>query len=80
MSFVTHHLLQSRSVDASSRSGGLPYQPNATYRQIFLDGRALPNDPNPAWNGYSVGRWEGDSLVVDSIGPEKFIRRTRGMP
>ena len=41
---------------------------NATYRQIFLDGRALPEDPNPAWNGYSVGRWEGDSLVIDSIG------------
>ena len=41
---------------------------NATYRQIFLDGRALPEDANPAWNGYSVGRWEGDSLVVDSIG------------
>ena len=41
---------------------------NANYRQIFLDGRALPEDPNPAWNGYSVGRWEGDMLVVDSIG------------
>jgi hypothetical protein len=41
---------------------------NANYRQIFLDGRALPEDPNPAWNGYSVGRWEGDTLVVDSIG------------
>jgi hypothetical protein len=41
---------------------------NAMYRQIFLDGRALPNDPNPAWNGYSVGRWEADTLVVDSIG------------
>jgi hypothetical protein len=41
---------------------------NANYRQIFLDGRALPEDPNPTWNGYSVGRWEGDTLVVDSIG------------
>jgi hypothetical protein len=39
-----------------------------TYRQIFLDGRALPADPNPNWMGYSVGRWEGDSLVVSSIG------------
>jgi hypothetical protein len=35
---------------------------NATYRQIFLDGRALPDDPNPAWNGYSVGRWDGDTI------------------
>jgi len=41
---------------------------NADYRQIFLDGRALPGDLNPAWNGYSVGRWEGDTLVVDSAG------------
>ena len=39
-----------------------------TYRQIFLDGRDLPKDPNPAWMGYSVGRWEGDTLVVDSTG------------
>ena len=41
---------------------------NAMYRQILLDGRPLPDDPNPTWNGYSVGRWEGDTLVVDSIG------------
>jgi hypothetical protein len=39
-----------------------------TYRQIFLDGRALPKDPNPSWMGYSVGRWEGDALVVESTG------------
>lgn len=39
-----------------------------TYRQIFLDGRQLPRDPNPTFMGYSVGRWEGDTLVVDSIG------------
>jgi len=39
-----------------------------TYRQIFLDGRELPNDPNPTWMGYSVGRWEGNMLVVESAG------------
>ena len=39
-----------------------------TYRQIFLDGRALPQDPNPAWMGYSVGHWDGDTLVVESTG------------
>jgi hypothetical protein len=37
-------------------------------RQIFLDGRSHPSDPNPTWLGHSVGRWEGDTLVVDSIG------------
>lgn len=41
---------------------------NASYRQIFLDGRPLPEDPHPAWNGYSVGRWDGDTLVVETIG------------
>ena len=40
----------------------------AMYRQVFTDGRPLPVDPNPAWNGYSSGKWEGDTLVVDSIG------------
>jgi hypothetical protein len=39
-----------------------------TYRQIFLDGRELPKDPNPAWMGYSVGHWDGDTLVVESTG------------
>ncbi len=39
-----------------------------TYRQIFMDGRTLPSDPNPSWMGYSVGHWDGDSLVVESTG------------
>ena len=39
-----------------------------TYRQIFLDGRALETNPSPSWMGYSVGRWERDTLVVDSFG------------
>jgi hypothetical protein len=41
---------------------------DVTYRQIFVDGRALPADPEPTWNGYSAGRWEGDALVVESTG------------
>jgi hypothetical protein len=39
-----------------------------TYRQIFLDGRELPKDPNPSFMGYSVGHWDGDTLVVESTG------------
>lgn len=39
-----------------------------TYRQVFMDGRALEPDPLPVWNGYSTGRWEGDTLVVESNG------------
>jgi hypothetical protein len=38
------------------------------YRQIFLDGRPLPDDPTPSWNGYSTASWEGDTLVVRTIG------------
>ena len=38
------------------------------YRQIYLDGRKLPKDPNPTWLGYSVGHWEGDTLMVESAG------------
>jgi hypothetical protein len=41
---------------------------NASYRQIFTDGRALPIDPQPSWTGYSVGRWDGDALVVNTTG------------
>ena len=42
--------------------------PNSPHRLIFMDGRELPKDPNPTWLGYSVGHWEGDALVVNSIG------------
>ena len=39
-----------------------------TYRQIHMDGRKLPKNPNPSWMGYSVGRWDGDTLVVETSG------------
>jgi hypothetical protein len=39
-----------------------------SYRQIFTDGRPLPKDPDPAWFGYSVGHWQGDTLIVESNG------------
>jgi hypothetical protein len=38
------------------------------YRQIFTDGRPLPVDPQPAWLGYSVGKWDGNTLVVNTNG------------
>ena len=37
-------------------------------RQIFTDGRSLPKDPQPSWMGYSVGKWEGDTLAVETVG------------
>jgi hypothetical protein len=42
--------------------------PDLTYRQIFMDGRQLEADANPNWMGYSAGRWEGETLVVESAG------------
>jgi len=44
------------------------YELETTFRQIFMDGRPLPVDPNPAFRGYSVGKWDGDTLVVDTTG------------
>jgi hypothetical protein len=45
------------------------YEANGGIRQIFTDGRPLPNnDPQPWWYGYSIGKWEGDTLVVETTG------------
>jgi hypothetical protein len=44
------------------------YEGFTTFRQIFTDGRELPKDPQPSWLGYSVGKWDGDTFVVDTIG------------
>ncbi len=44
------------------------YEAVHSYRQIFTDGRALPENPNPAWFGYSIGRWDGDAFVVETTG------------
>jgi hypothetical protein len=44
------------------------YEVDDTYRQIYIDGRKFPVDLQPAWLGYSVGKWEGDVLVVDAAG------------
>jgi hypothetical protein len=44
------------------------YEAFNLWRQIFMDGRQLSNDVNPTWMGYSTGKWNGDTLVVDSRG------------
>ena len=44
------------------------FERDTNYRQIFTDGRPLPEDPTPAFNGYSTAKWDGDTLVVQSIG------------
>ncbi len=44
------------------------YESRTIFRQIFTDGRALPKDPNPTWQGYSIGHWEDDTFVVETNG------------
>jgi hypothetical protein len=39
-----------------------------SFRQIFMDGREHPDDLEPTWYGHSVGRWEGDTLVIETVG------------
>ncbi len=52
-----------------------------SYRQIFMDGRKHPPDPDPTWYGHSIGWWEGDTLVIDTVGyNDKFWFDRRGHP
>ncbi len=55
----------------------LMYEIDNTRRQIYTDGRQLPVDPSPAWLGYSAGRWEGATLVVDKEGLMIRVSLTR---
>jgi|KBSMisStaDraftv2_1062788.scaffolds.fasta_scaffold43338_2 hypothetical protein len=57
------------------------YEMDNAHRQIYIDGRKLPVDPQPTWGGYSVGRWEGDTLVVDAAGfNDRTLLDTAGHP
>ena len=47
---------------------GMLYELPNNFRQIYTDGRPLPTDPNPTFQGYSVGRWDGDTFVVETMG------------
>ena len=44
------------------------YESGTMFRQIFLDGRTHPKEQQPAWLGYSIGRWDGDTLVIETVG------------
>jgi hypothetical protein len=65
--FVTRELLPFKILPFKGMVTIL-YEMYSSYRQIFMDGRELPKDPNPTWSGYSVGKWDGDTLVVDTTG------------
>jgi len=58
----------SRIVQTPSLIVILYESPNSPHRTVFMDGRELPKDPSPTWLGYSVGHWEQDTLVVDTVG------------
>jgi hypothetical protein len=52
-----------------------------TFRTVYMDGREHPKDLEPSYYGHSVGHWEGDTLVIDSVGfNESFWMDRRGMP
>lgn len=55
---------------------------NSTFRQVFLDGRPLPTDPQPTWLGYSIGHWEGDALIVETTGfnGRSWVDTAKGHP
>src|SRR5215469_10101964 len=60
---------QPRKILQSPKLIVILYEAQGGVRQIFMDGRSLPNnDPDPWWYGYSVGRWEGNTLVVETTG------------
>ena len=66
MQFNTHS--QPRKIIQTPNLIVIIYEPNSGLRQIFLDGRPLPGpEADPWWYGYSVGHWEGDELVVETV-------------
>ena len=59
---------QPRKIVQTPREIVILYEANGNTRQILTDGRALPNDVTPWWYGYSIGHWDGDTLVVETTG------------
>jgi hypothetical protein len=60
--------IRRRAKSCSCRTSCSSVRARRDLPQIFVDGRTLPVDPEPTWNGYSVGRWQGDTLVVQTTG------------
>jgi len=59
----------------------LLHESRTIYRQIFTDGRPLPKNPEPTWMGYSIGHWDKDTFVVETIGQNgKTWLDMRGLP
>jgi hypothetical protein len=58
------------------------YEQLYLFRQIFMDGRRMAQDVNPAWLGYSTGKWDGDTLVIDTAGfnDRTWLDTTQGHP
>ena len=57
------------------------HESRTIYRQIFTDGRPLPKDPQPTWMGYSIGHWDKDTFVVETIGQNgRTWLDMRGLP
>ena len=64
-----HQHPQPRKIIQTPLVTAILFEGNGGIRQIFTDGRKLPtNDPQPWWYGYSIGHWDGDALVVETIG------------
>jgi hypothetical protein len=68
--FVYYHMVDVARMVQTPQLIVMLYQgtTNSVHRTIFTDGRPLPVDPNPTWMGYSIGHWEGDTLVVETAG------------
>jgi hypothetical protein len=60
---VMYRIIQTPTIIALLYESG-----TGRYRQIYMDGRKLPEDPLPTWLGYSIGHWDGDTLVVETTG------------
>jgi hypothetical protein len=67
-SFATAYGVELLNIPGSNRIYLFLQGGSHTYREIFMDGRPHPNNVEPSYLGHSIGRWEGDTLVIDTVG------------